>query len=75
MKKMVVASRKMIKGSYDFDNPDIQDLYKDIDNLTSTLEYIYGNWPDDEIDELDEIIGPNLYDTLLNAKRDLKENF
>lgn len=75
MKRVVKASRKLIRGSYDFNNPDIQDLYNDIDNLISTLESIYGNWSDDDIEKLEMVIGPKLYDSLLYAKQDLKESF
>lgn len=75
MKRVVKASTKLIRGSYDFNNPDIQDLYNDIDNLISTLESIYGNWSDDDIEKLEMVIGPNLYDSLLYAKQDLKESF
>lgn len=73
--KRVIKASKVVRGSRNFYDPDIQDLYNDIDNLISTLESIYGNWSDDDIEKLEMVIGPNLYDSLLYAKQDLKESF
>lgn len=67
-----IAKGQTIKCSYDF-NQDIRDLYNDINQLLSTLDYIYGSWSDEDIDELDSIIGPKLYDALIFAKQDLSE--
>lgn len=73
--KRVIKGSKVVRGSRNFYDPDIQDLYNDIDSLISTLESIYGNWSDDDIEQLEMVIGPNLYDSLLYAKQDLKESF
>lgn len=73
--KRVVKASKVVKGSRNFYDSDIQDLYNDIDNLISTLEFIYGNWDDDDIENLEMVIGPKLYDSLLYARNELAEMY
>lgn len=73
--KRVIRASKVVRGSRNFYDPDIQDLYNDIDNLISTLESIYGNRDDEEIQHLDEVLGPEFYDNLLFTRNELAEKY
>lgn len=73
--KRVIKASKVVKGSRNFYDPDIQDLYNDIVNLISTLGYIYGTRDDEEIQHLDEVLGPEFYDNLLFTRKKLAEKY
>lgn len=73
--KRVIKASKVVRGSRNFYDSYIQDLYNDIDNLISTLEYIYGNRDDEEIQHLDMVLGPGFYDNLLFTRNELAEMY
>lgn len=73
--KRVIRASKVVRGSHNFYDSDIQDLYNDIDNVLSTLQSIYGKWDDEEIQHLDEVLGPEFYDNLLFTRNELAEKY
>lgn len=73
--KRVIRASKVVRGSHNFYDSDIQDLYNDIDNVLSTLQSIYGKWDDEDIQHLDVVLGPGFYDYLLFTKNELAEMY